>query len=350
MNLVVETATLANCSNSRVLETKFPVGNAQGSFAVLNPMRFAFILGCPRSGTTVMQIMLGRHKHVLVAPETKLFYYYHKSTPSVARKTLIRIQQDLSVSLSHFLRTNRLPPAETILQLVAGNYRDTISKPEAKVFVEKSPEHSSRVEDILRCLPTARFVVLVRDGRDVAESLTRVPWIKCDLLSAICVWKRVMRHLNRYRHDPRFLFVPFETLVELPQVTMQSVVDHLCLEWDEEIILGAGDRCRSIPQREQAWKGLADKPLLPDRANRWQSAMRDADIQRLEALAGDALQQAGYRLRFVPALPTIGLRIRTWYSLAITLARLPARTWWAEMVGIIGRCRNNRSNSQETKS
>lgn len=202
-----------------------------------------FILGCPRSGTTLLQVALNRHPKILVPPETKFFYYFYRMPVWMRRRQLDRINDDLSISLSASL-ANRSADSDSALESMLEAFRDATGKISASHLGEKTPEHTARIERIRRVYPDAPIFFLYRDGRDVALSLTRVPWIRCNLLAGIAVWLRYYRELVKWRDigDPNIHFIRFEDLIQYPKREFSSLLDVLGLEYEPEVVSGAGDQ------------------------------------------------------------------------------------------------------------
>ncbi len=312
--------------------TPFPANSIAAKDARENEL--FFILGCPRSGTTLLHVMLGRHPDIVVAPETKLFYYYNRLPNWLARRNVQRVEQDLGIDLE-CAQSGRLPATADLLQQVANAYRTKVDKPNARLFGEKTPEHSSRVQEIVRQLPNARFIVIHRDGRDVASSLARMPWIKCDLLSGMTLWKRYVHRLRKWRHDPRFIFVAYEDLVFEAEDTCRRILSHLNLDYDAAVADGSGDSCNAIPERELGWKELAASRPCSSRAYQWRENLDRATIERLESLAHRELEEYGYELLGRQPKATMNLRCNQAVSVAKMMASLPPKAILAEVMSYL---------------
>jgi hypothetical protein len=282
-----------------------------------------------------MQVLLGRHPRVLVAPETKIFYYYHRFPSILARSTLRRIENDLQISLPGHERSERLPSSEALLDVIARRYRIRLSKSKADCFVEKSPEHTSRVRDIIRVLPDSKFIVMVRDGRDVAMSLASMPWISCDLISGITLWKRYTRILERFRQDKRFIFVSYESLVANPEKICREVLTHLSLQWNPGVLSPMDDDCLCVPQSELPWKFRATQPPSRDHTFKWMRELDRESLRDLEAIAGHELQQMGYQTGSAATFKGAKIRLRQIKSVCSTIIQLPPQTILAESLSLL---------------
>lgn len=157
-----------------------------------------YIFGAARSGTTWVQNLLGAHPHVATPQELDLFSRYVAPWHDAWRDQLPE-----SPERWHELRYKGLPGALTEDQLVdAGRnavlavYETVLArKPGARVLVEKVPNYTLYTALIARYFPGARFVHVIRDGRDVAASHLRAAsgwgrgWAANNVERAAWMWR-----------------------------------------------------------------------------------------------------------------------------------------------------------------
>jgi hypothetical protein len=140
-------------------------------------MKKFFILGCPRSGTTMVQQALNRHSQIVIPPETKLFYCFFGHSRSQQARHVARLNADLGIDLH--------PPAAAVRSAEEGRsfyerltrlYVAQRQKRGVAYFGEKSPSNTGYLPQLRQMFPEAKILILYRDGRDVAVSLSRMPW------------------------------------------------------------------------------------------------------------------------------------------------------------------------------
>jgi len=111
-----------------------------------------FIVGSPRSGTTVLGEMLGRHRHICQWYEPYFMWdHYFRDWPHDAR-----CAEDARPAVVAQIRRDFM------------RYR---SRSGAKLIVDKSPRNSLKMPFINAIFPRARFIHLIRDGRDATLSI-----------------------------------------------------------------------------------------------------------------------------------------------------------------------------------
>jgi len=126
--------------------------------AMPSPSRNAFIVGSPRSGTTILGEILGRHRDVVQWYEPYFIWDYYIGN----LETDVRNQQHLTGKHCHFIRRE---------------FARYLEKSGAKILVEKTPENSFRIPFIHAVFPKAKWIHLIRDGRAVTSSI-HLEWLK----------------------------------------------------------------------------------------------------------------------------------------------------------------------------
>ncbi|HXL19841.1 MAG TPA: sulfotransferase, partial [Streptosporangiaceae bacterium] len=183
-----------------------------------------FILGCPRSGTTLLQLMLHAHPRIAIPPETRfvLTSYEARNTFGDLRRepnrtalanSIVRERQTLFYDLDLdadevFAEIMAGPPTlGSAIGIVFRAYARRFSKPR---WGDKRPGYYQYMPALLRMFPDAQIVHLTRDGRDCVASLLTMPWFKQDIYAAICSW---MEAIDSGRRAARQL--PADTYFEL---------------------------------------------------------------------------------------------------------------------------------------
>ena len=278
-----------------------------------------FVTGFPRSGTTLLAELLSRHSRLCIPPETQFMEEFHDRLPgsidpasSTGRR---RIQflvtrtraRDLGVRSEELLAAlpdeRRILPS-TLLATLLDLYRRRQGKP---LVGEKSPVHQCYLPELVRWYPRARFVLVVRDGRDNLDSLDKVSWwtknrfwTACEITHRDRLARRVLR-----KYPVRGLVVRFEDLLTDPRGTLQGVMMFLGLRFEETQLTPVDSTI--VPDWEQAWKGKVNSVLDPERAFAWR---RDPapDVAVVTCLMTSALRshrysaadRPGWRHRYAP--------------------------------------------------
>lgn len=285
-----------------------------------------FILGCPRSGTTLLQVLLNRHPRIVIPPEMKLFYYFHGMPNWMRRRAVERWQRDLGIRLPERVVYQRGATAEVFQQLCRG-YAERCGKPDVSHLGEKTPEQTHRLCRIFDTFPQARVLLCIRDGRDVAHSLSRVPWLRADHLAGITIWKRYAGSCLPWLRgtEQRILPVPYERLVCHPGEQLALALRHLGLDDAAAPRLLSGQNHQdglAFPARERGWKHHALQPPNGGSIGKYHRHFNAVEIAAMEYLAERELTEFGYALSNSP--PCLGRPWRVKLAQLSSLARLAA--------------------------
>ena len=260
-----------------------------------------FVVGVPRSGTTWVQRMLAMHPEAWGLLETYLF----------SRRAGLGALLDTAPAPEEGAEFDLPPPglgrifarAELVAELRAIALRWLARGSDGSRFlIEKSPWHLSDLDVIAQILPEARFVHVIRDGRDVAVSVVaaRSSWSRMDQQSPSAtvrevagLWAGAMRQRETAAAllGERLLEMRFEDLKADPARECSRLFAHCGMPHDDRLVaqvvesteFGRQDR----PQGEE-W------PTRSGQVGQWRERLGLRDAWSFERGAGAALRETGY--------------------------------------------------------
>lgn len=164
-------------------------------------------------------------------------------------------------------------------------------------YGDKTPRYVQDVEMLAALLPEARFVHVIRDGRDVALSFLEREWGPKTIEEAARRWrKRVTagRRAGRALGATRYLEVRYESLVARPEAELERVCSLVDLDPAPEM-LRYYERAGEIVAGTKYPAQHSSLAAPPRRGLRdWRSTMPAADVQTFERVAGGLLEELGY--------------------------------------------------------
>jgi LPS sulfotransferase NodH len=273
------------------------------------------ILGVSRSGTTLLKEILDHHPDVAIPPESYFvtqLWDRHGARPDPERFVsdlgrLARLR-DWGVMPGDVRRL--LPDRPDFAQAIQAVYRAYAEMRGKRRFGDKTPAYMQRLDVLERAFPGARYVHIVRDGRDAGLSFIemrrrpRFNWARPRGLTAFATqWRREVsgaRRFGRERAVGRYLELRYEDLVADPESAVRELCEFLGLAFDVEML---------AYHRTQGPNPLPDHPRLarpPAAGRRWQEEMAPLDVERFEAIAGELIAELGYA-RAYPE-PSLGAR------------------------------------------
>jgi protein-tyrosine sulfotransferase len=282
----------------RDLAVLIGAGRAADSFATAVPTNFDPIVlgGCGRSGTTLLRMMLDSHRRICCGPESSLFRRRAVDTRWLAGRFGFSHDEVRSIYDSAVSRPAFIEGFAALCMRKAGKAR----------WAEKTPRNISRIEEIFRCFPAARFVHVLRDGRDVACSLRTHPrhkvvngqlvptGIRKPIAGCARRWVRDIESSRRWWADPRFMTVRYEDLVLNARPALEALLTFLGEEWDEGMLAHAAadspfrDATR-FAQNPEALGAVSTASL-----SRWQRDFDGRDKRIFKRIAGPLLVELGY--------------------------------------------------------
>jgi len=263
-----------------------------------------FIVGSARSGTTLLRLVLNAHPEVAVPPESRFITeLWSGSRESHAEPLLAAIA-------AHTMFTAWDVPIEAVREELGGRstapYADVITAPHRAYarlngktrWGDKTPRYVEHIAFLSDLLPDARFIHLIRDGRNVALSYADVPFGPKTVAEAARLWAdRVSAGIAGGRPlGDRYLEVRYERLVEDAKAQTKSICSFLSLEFDPGM-LDYTERARAavLPRASMYNPHVTERPMPKTRS--WEHDMPDRHVMIFEAVAGDLLSELGYPRR-----------------------------------------------------
>jgi hypothetical protein len=241
----------------------------------------------------------------------------------VQRLTRFRRFQDLQLPVEQFSREfeSGAPTLQNAFHSMLAVYTRICAK---QVCVEKTPQHLHFVETLSDWYPEARFINMVRDGRDVALSLRKAKFCQFPLRHACLQWKHciaIARTLERQLGE-RWMNVRMEDLVQNSADTMQQIMRFLGLRFEPRQLI-AGTPQHVFRDWEQDWKGESQQPINPQKIGLFRQEACESEVQMMELLLARELGALGYPHPTVRNSSILGhLRMRA-YVAAFSLANTP---------------------------
>jgi hypothetical protein len=206
-------------------------------------------------------------------------------------------------------------------------YAESRRKPR---FGDKTPLYMQHLDVLERAFPDARYVHIVRDGRDAALSMiamTRKPRFNLSrprgLGDFACAWRREVRAAQRFGRTHPYLELRYEDLVAEPESRLREVCVFLGLEYEPGML---EYHRREDPSLYADHPRLAEPPVRDTRS--WRRELRPAEAELFEAIAGDLLAELGYER----AHPRPGRRARAFAERVAYSTRLAL---WSKALPLI---------------
>ena len=281
-----------------------------------------FICGAGRSGTTLLRLMIDAHPQVAIPSES---HFVPDLIKSALGAPMSADELTASITSSNRWGDFHLEEAELAERIAALGGRpragDAIrvffrlyAEKQGKArWGDKTPGYAELMPTIERTLPEARFVHVIRDGRDVALSILSRDWGPDTVEKAARRWKRrIVRAQRGAKRVGHYMELRYEDLITDTERELRRVCDHIELEFDPAMleyhrraeqrlaekareVTRAGGGTTSAEARMESHK-LASEPPKADHLARWKREMSAEDVAKFEEIGGDLLTRYGYEL------------------------------------------------------
>jgi Sulfotransferase family len=274
-----------------------------------------FIVGNDRSGTTMLRLILDRGSDVAIPPEsmylTDFASEFDEGGPAdhaAAQHLMDQVWGHPKVRLWELPGGSPQVPADLrgpdayrfVVEAPFKAYAARHGKPR---WGDKTPHYVHHVDHLLRVWPQARFVVVVRDGRDVDLSLRRMPFGPNNAWAAAQWWARGIRAGEQAQrgHPDAVTTVRYEDLVREPEREVRRICEFLGLGYAPAMLeLELADRSKIVADQLSWFPTLFDG-INSSAAGRWRREMSARDQRVFETLAGPELARLGYEVAGAPA-------------------------------------------------
>lgn len=285
-----------------------------------------FVVGVGRSGTTLLRLMLDAHPEMAVPPETHFLpplidsFSRLRVTPERLLATIESAPQsgwpesgiEAQALLARLREIKPLNAPDTI-RAFYGLYAERAGK---ERWGDKTPRYVTTLAKLGRAVPEARFVHMIRDGRDVALSTNRR---LVELRGSRPV--PAERMAKRWRHRilsargvaqvaDRYLEIRYEDLVRDTETTLRRVCEFVDLDYNPVMLAyheraserlqemnrerQRGDRRTLTGEERMQAHAMTTKPPSAERVEVYKTEMDPAYRQEFERFAGDLLAELGY--------------------------------------------------------
>lgn len=251
------------------------------------PRRVALLCGHPRSGTTLLEQVLDSHPDIVSAEETHILHdeaYLPLSRGFRQEESVLSVLESASVTQLQQSRENYFRCAELFLGKPIGN----------RLLIDKNPALNVLIPAVIRIFPDARFLVALRDPRDVCLSCFMQPLSVNPVSSAylslegtvtqyasvMSFWQAMLPRLK----NPH-LEVRYEDLVNDLPAAARRALDFLGAKWDERV-LRFDEHARRKTVRSPTYADVT-KPVFKTAVGRWRNYQKYLEpwLEKLQPFA-----------------------------------------------------------------
>lgn len=290
-----------------------------------------FIVGCGRSGTTLLKSILCSHSDIYLPSETFFYTSISKRYGRLLRGTfgdeidyvvsrwwirdagvtkcsLVESMDDFDINLPVW---NRVFLA--LLKSLSGDK-------DATVIGEKTPAHIECADKLLADFPHCKIIQLIRDPRAVLASYRASGVGTSQPAAVIKEWREAYEMKKNIENNERYFCLRYEDLISNPQHQVEKVCAFLNVEY-ESGMMEFHRRSHSGFAAEQRHHENTLSPIFSSSLNSWKDKLSKNQIALVEQQLGAEMEQAGY--------PLVGHEMmfaRAYFMLSVFIEAVSRRT------------------------
>lgn len=279
----------------------------------MNPV---FVIGFPRSGTTLLLhlLMSSGEFPTYRFSESHFFSHCYRRYGSLDRESnraLLLAELEArdwfnGTDVSREQLEARIGEENTEYEAYLRHFMALVAESQGKErWIEKTPWHYHYTKEIRRAFPNSRFLIMVRDPRDVVLSITKYGWTTNTpnrMLRTAIAWAWAMRLVRRLFSPPHgdFVFIRYEDLVSDPEKVLDAINALLGLKLDLTALSGSEF---GVMAASNSSFGEGDRGIHTASVGRWKKNLPDDLARQMNFVLRGIADSFGYVTNESPRPP-----------------------------------------------
>tara|TARA_B100000965_G_C19602924_1_gene764027 strand:- start:9528 stop:10418 length:891 start_codon:yes stop_codon:yes gene_type:complete len=269
-----------------------------------------FIVGVGRSGTTLIRQMVNSHSKIAIPYESHFITKYISCEKKYGD---LQNDENLSALLDDILAEpilenwDYVPDKQSLLGKttsrdiggVFANFFTQYANHHGKSIWGDKSDYLHQMHKIKYLYPNAKFIHIVRDGRDVALSVMKMSWGPDNIREAASWWGEHVRlgySMGRMLNKEQYYEIRYEDLVAHPEKYLEEICQFVGVNFESTMLEFFKTSKKFIPQSRLNQHYNADKGADTSRTKAWKREMSPLDCEIFQQIAGDVLREMNYEI------------------------------------------------------
>lgn len=283
----------------------------------------AFILGNPRSGTSLFRLMLNNHSNITAPPESGFAHWLLTKYSNWSLMDSLSSRADQFITeliaskkfetwglsfeyLKDVIKRNMPSNYGDLVALIYLSYSDKITS--GQIIVDKNNYYINHIVDLPRIWNNAKYIHLIRDGRDVACSYLDVNMLKTNspykpkfsssIENIAKEWTENNNKIARISEEDngQYLLVKYENIILDTKNELEKVCDFLGVKFDKKMLtyFKEADQNKIEPSETLEWKLKTRENIDTSKVSRFNRFLTKVQIDEFEFIANNDLRKYGY--------------------------------------------------------
>ncbi len=238
-----------------------------------------FLVGCPRSGTTLLQSLLAAHPEIISFPESKFFLFMVPTRPRLSfglasPRLKSRLEKFFKQEIDHPEMLRYFSPFTLFMSQYTQTFINTLDlmaeEQGKQIWLEKTPQHIKYIYYIEKFVADAKIIHIVRDGADVIASLyeaTRIDphsWAGQEWSINRCIneWLKSVEITRINLHKPNHIIVRYDKLVENTSKVLSLLCEFIGIQFDDVMLQDYGRVSQQVSLKKETWKSSVARKIV----------------------------------------------------------------------------------------
>ncbi|MEN8225182.1 MAG: sulfotransferase [Bacteroidota bacterium] len=286
----------------------------------LNDIPIFFIVGRPRSGTTLLRTLFDAHPNVVVPPECQFIINLYPKYGNIKQWTSALLKNFYNELVSqwyfdlwplsaqrlheHLMQCEGEYTYGTICKIVYHEYQSVFQHGMILSIGDKNPGYTIYTEKLLKIFPEAKFIHIIRDYRDNFFSIKNVDFELPLISLTVSKWKIFIKRFRKAkeRYPESHLEIRYEDLVAEPEKQFRGLCNFIGIPFSKvpfDFYLKAGEARKLYPEKILLkYQSSLFKKISTNRIGLWKENLSQSEIRLGDAAAGDYAALYGYKKHF----------------------------------------------------
>lgn len=277
-----------------------------------------FIVGCQRSGTTLLRLMLNKHSMLAIPEESHFIISIINEFQDVShgyvlsqldRVTLFRVIINVPRFVTWNLTENDvkdtifLSKNKTIPDVINALFKLKTSCGDDCIWGDKTPEYTMYLNKIHNIFPSAKYIHIIRDGRDVVDSFKARKWYGWSTYQRTRHWAQYTSSAESFGQSichNSFICIRYEDLVLDTVKTLEKICSFIGVLYEKDM-LSYVDSVDTMITRTENESNVHRKLYRMPKSNdvyKWQKSWSQLTLFQFETVAHKNLRALGYKVNF----------------------------------------------------
>ncbi len=306
-----------------------------------NQQPLLFVVGVGRSGTTLMQVLLAGHSQIAFIPEINFIrtYWLKGTLDRLAKRSGMaavanrlasdRVMKRLSFPVREVL--DDLDTASSVSDCILERILQRHTTDDSRYVGYKDARLVENLDALLQHWPTAKFVHIFRDPRDVLASRKKANWSKDypnwrNLVAGRVQLTTASRFSKRYDGE-RIINVKYEELISQPEAVARDLCTYLGLDFEPKMLATTDQADSLVFESEMQFKKNLFSPVMAGNSGKWRDSLTASEIALTESVFQRDMKERGYELSHAARGLNVGQRAQIAATHAFILCMANGYRW-----------------------